>query len=60
MKIIDSLGEDAIGEFELAQKTSQDIDDIQQALSFLETITEKGRIHIKEKSPQQWCLSPWS
>lgn len=60
MEIIDFLSENAIGEFELAQKTSQEVYDIQQALSFLEEITEKGRIHKEKSSPHQWCLSPWS
>ncbi len=60
MEIMSFLSEETISEFELAQRISQDVHDIQQALSFLEEITGKGRVHKKEKtSPHKWCLSPW-
>ena len=61
MEIIDILDEDAQSVVELAQKTSQEIDDIQEAMSFLALITEKGRIHLQEEdSSQKWSLKPWS
>ncbi|MHA2244145.1 MAG: hypothetical protein ACXADY_04195 [Candidatus Hodarchaeales archaeon] len=60
MEIIDILDEGTLGNVELAQKTSQKIDDIQEAMSFLALITEKGSIHLQEKdSSQNWSLKPW-
>lgn len=61
MDIIDILDEGAQSVVELAQKTSQEIDDIQVALSFLALITEKGCVHLqKEDQFQKWSLKPWS
>lgn len=45
---------------ELAQKTSQEIDDIEEALEFLALITEKGQVHLtKSGTSDQWSLRSW-
>ncbi|UCG89998.1 MAG: hypothetical protein JSU57_05925 [Candidatus Heimdallarchaeota archaeon] len=45
---------------ELAQKTSHEIDDIQEALEFLALITGKGKVQLtKNDTPQQWSLKSW-
>lgn len=60
MKIIDVLNEGTQSAEELAQRTSQEIDSVQEILSFLSLTTGKGYIHLQGSGhPQQWSLRPW-
>ena len=60
IEIIDLLKEGPQSTQEIADRTSQEIDDIQELLSFLTIVTGNGHVCLKgEGYPREWTLRSW-
>ena len=61
LEVIEILKEGPQSTHEIANKISQELDDVRELLSFLSMITEKGFVCLKgEGYPQQWVMRSWS